>query len=99
MDKRLDHTSEEYQNRIVYRVLELAATLPLIGIVAANFNKRKTYFKINDAQAELKQRSNQVQDLHYAHDRFHTATQNLYAQYKDAYYKSRLVTRQRYING
>jgi len=89
---------QSHQNsrrKFLARGLELASTIPLIGVLGNNFLRSREYYSLDFSGAELKEdveNKNVIQSLYSTQKSYSDSLENLASAYRDAYYKSRLVS-------
>lgn len=78
------------RRRFLARVVELASTLPLAGILVSNFLKSRDYYESNSSKAKLDEKSDVISPFCNMQNDFRNSLEQLYKEYKQAYYNSHI---------
>ena len=82
--------SQLKRRRFLARGIELASTIPLVGVLASNFNKSRDYYEANNSEAGLEEKTDVIKTFYNMQHGFRDSLVQLFREYNRAYYNSHI---------
>jgi len=81
------------RRRLLAKGIEMAAAMPLIGVLANNFLKSRNYSQVDNSEALVYEKPDTLKQFYNLQHSFRNSLTRLYEEYDQAYYVSHLETR------